>query len=145
MDIIALVAIFLKLTLNNAKKPWLNVCVSGKRKTMMWWQHMIRWFEISRAEPLMPWFFFLLFICYNMLTRVIQFSWQAKRVSTSKTWVRTPGLYYAHIIFPFIFLCRHNLKAHHASSIIKHTRVQEIQIKGSRLMSTLHPQSTPCM
>ena len=56
----------------------------------------------------------------------------------SMTWVRAPGLYYVHIIFPIIFLCRHNLKDYHTPQESLLPRVQLLQIKGSRLMNTIN-------
>ena len=66
---------------------------------MMCCPNAIGLFEIRALDPLTRLFFFLLFICYNMLTCVSWFSWQALIALTSKTWVRAPGLRYSSYYF----------------------------------------------
>ena len=64
MDIIALVAIFLKLTLSNA---WKTVayyfCVSGMVKTMKPCHALIGTFKIRARFPALIHFLFILFVC----------------------------------------------------------------------------------
>ena len=97
--------------------------VSGTGRTMISWHKQIGEFENSRGN--MHWFLFyaIMFVFYLIDKLVRWLSWQTLKASTSKTWVRTPGLYYVHIIFPLEIMCRRNFVDHHTLAISSRPRV----------------------
>ena len=110
------------------------------------WPSAIGRFENWRVKPLMRLFFFLLFVCYNILTYVSWLSWQAINALTSKTWVRVPGLYNFNIIFLLIFTCSAYVDNHHSPSPSSVTRPPGDQTKGLDLKSTMyHSPRTTCL
>ena len=94
MDTIALVAIFLKLTLSHAQKTVAFVfCFTGMVRKMKPCHTLIGTFENWRVKPLTICFSFIIFIVYLLIKCVELVQWQAMVLVTHVTWVRTPGLY----------------------------------------------------
>ena len=73
-------------------KPLLYDFVSGTVGKTTRWQTVIGGFENSRVFPSLSLFYFILFVCILLIKRVQWLSWLKFIASTSKTWVRVPGL-----------------------------------------------------